>query len=84
MHLRTSLSAAGLPAVSTGAWASTPVSQANALVDALVEVASRPPAEGAGSGVAHRAIVSRWLRMQGVDCRGRDAAELVSPFLPPV
>ncbi len=58
MHLRTSQSAAGLPAMSAGARAFAPVSQAtaNALVDALVETSSRPQA---------RAIVDRLLRMQG-------------------
>lgn len=91
MHLRTSQSAAGpVPAMSAGAWAFSAVSQttANALVDALVEAASRPQA---------RAIVDGLLRMQGVDSRGREAAEpvsrhgdspppdcLASPFLPPV
>lgn len=85
MHLRTSLSAAGpAPAMSAGAWTFASVSQttANALVDALVDAASRPQA---------MAIVDGLLRMQGVHSRDREAAEsvspphcLVSPLLPPV
>ncbi len=72
MHLRTSHSAAGLPAMSAGAWSSAPVPQAtaNALVDALLEASSRPQAW---------AVVDKLLRMQGLAPHG-----LASPVLAPV